>query len=696
MGSDQQEIWGRWAAAADRPDRDDRIDKVVTDYSNQPRDATRVPLAHRIQLKFDRFTGFINEYLSNLSPGGIFIRTDTPEPPGQLLDFEFRLGDGYELIRGRGEVVWARERPDGPERPPGMGVRFIELSPGSKDLIYKIVDDYTAHGGKPFDLTPPAALADPPVPAAAPGAGLAGAAAGAAIAVAAPGAVLSRAAPGAALSGIAPVLAPLPQPPPSPAPAVPPDAAGGAPGLPPLAGPSRPAAARPPAGPSSLPWTLELPPIQPLPGVPAITPRSPLESMGAGPGPAAAAAVTAAAAGTEPGADAAPAEEGRAPKGGDPSHGEAAATGAWPGGGQVVAGPATDPLALMAAALPPLEELAPDVPALAPAPAPAVAPAAVMAAAPAPAFSSFDQPARRRRSRLPLLGVVVAVALLGLAAYLLRDTALTWIENREDEAAVRAGRPASAVPAAVATRMAAAPAAGPRGDAAPSAAPASAVAAAAGAATPVSAAPAPGQPRPAPAPEATTEDWPQVATPPGGATKTTGAPGVQAPLGSHAATAGTAAPANGGGAPPGAGPGGPQAPAGRPILEPVATADGERGSGAAGGGAGRVTTVERITWQATGDGTVVVLWGNGEFPGQSYTRVRIGGLPVREVVRITGIDRPFPSARLTVHSPELAQIRTGYHPPRDLHVVLDLAGRDVQVTDIEPGPHQLRIHLRAR
>ena len=78
------------------------------------------------------------------------------------------------------------------------------------------------------------------------------------------------------------------------------------------------------------------------------------------------------------------------------------------------------------------------------------------------------------------------------------------------------------------------------------------------------------------------------------------------------------------------------------------------------------------------------------------TRVRIGGLPVREVVRITGIDRPFPTARLAVRSPELVQIRTGYHPPRDLHVVLDLAGRDVQVMDIEPGPHQLRIHLRGK
>ena len=92
----------------------------------------------------------------------------------------------------------------------------------------------------------------------------------------------------------------------------------------------------------------------------------------------------------------------------------------------------------------------------------------------------------------------------------------------------------------------------------------------------------------------------------------------------------------------------------------------------------------------------MVLWGNGEFTGQTYSHERIGGSPVREVVRITGIERPYPSPRLAVRTPELLQIRTGYHPPRDLHIVLDLGSREVQVTAIEPGPRQLHIHLRGK
>src|ERR1700710_2518601 len=147
----------------------------MVDYSNIPRDSRRVPLETRVQLKFDRFDGFISEYSSNLSPGGIFLRTRAPQPLGTVLDFAFRLGDGFELIRGRGEVVWARMEDEGTTRPAGMGLRFLELSEGSKELIYRIVDQHILEGGTPYDVTQsppdplPAGPAVPPViPAAVP------------------------------------------------------------------------------------------------------------------------------------------------------------------------------------------------------------------------------------------------------------------------------------------------------------------------------------------------------------------------------------------------------------------------------------------------------------------------------------------------------------------------------------------------
>ncbi|HYO13441.1 MAG TPA: TIGR02266 family protein [Thermoanaerobaculia bacterium] len=139
----------------------------MADSTNIPRDSRRVPLETRVQFKFDRFSGFISEYSSNISPGGMFIKTRSPLQPGQTLDFAFRLGDGFELIKGRGEVVWTRAQDEGPTRPAGMGLRFLELGEGSRELIYRIVDQHIQEGGTPFDvsLVPPDPIPLPPPPA---------------------------------------------------------------------------------------------------------------------------------------------------------------------------------------------------------------------------------------------------------------------------------------------------------------------------------------------------------------------------------------------------------------------------------------------------------------------------------------------------------------------------------------------------
>ncbi len=57
------------------------------DLSNIPRDSRRVPITTRVTLSFERFSGFISEYSSNISPTGMFITTDTPEPAGSVFGF---------------------------------------------------------------------------------------------------------------------------------------------------------------------------------------------------------------------------------------------------------------------------------------------------------------------------------------------------------------------------------------------------------------------------------------------------------------------------------------------------------------------------------------------------------------------------------------------------------------------------------
>jgi uncharacterized protein (TIGR02266 family) len=115
----------------------------------------RADLRRKVSLKFKEFQGFVNEYSENVSAGGMFIRTSSPQPVGTVFDFELTLGDDYTLIHGLGEVVWVRQRDEGFDRPPGMGVRFLSLDPGSRKLIDRMVAERLARGGGAGPLREP-------------------------------------------------------------------------------------------------------------------------------------------------------------------------------------------------------------------------------------------------------------------------------------------------------------------------------------------------------------------------------------------------------------------------------------------------------------------------------------------------------------------------------------------------------------
>lgn len=98
----------------------------------------RVPLKLRVNMEFEKFSGFISEYSENISEGGMFIKTTKPKPMGSVFSLEFKLKDDYKLIQGWGEVVWVREKPEG-NKPAGMGIKFLDLDEASTELIRSIV-----------------------------------------------------------------------------------------------------------------------------------------------------------------------------------------------------------------------------------------------------------------------------------------------------------------------------------------------------------------------------------------------------------------------------------------------------------------------------------------------------------------------------------------------------------------------------
>jgi len=82
---------------------------------------------------------FVSEECFDLSVGGMFIKSPAPAPAGTLLKLECDVDEGSAKIRGVARVVWLREQPvDG--HPAGMGVKFVKLDPGGREVIHGILE----------------------------------------------------------------------------------------------------------------------------------------------------------------------------------------------------------------------------------------------------------------------------------------------------------------------------------------------------------------------------------------------------------------------------------------------------------------------------------------------------------------------------------------------------------------------------
>lgn len=91
-----------------------------------------------INHEFRSVDEFINEYVTNISRSGVFIKSDDPLPIGTRVNLRFTvILRELETIEGVGEVV--RVVAPGANSASGMGVVFVELTQVSKDLIERIL-----------------------------------------------------------------------------------------------------------------------------------------------------------------------------------------------------------------------------------------------------------------------------------------------------------------------------------------------------------------------------------------------------------------------------------------------------------------------------------------------------------------------------------------------------------------------------
>ncbi|MBN2715661.1 MAG: PilZ domain-containing protein [Deltaproteobacteria bacterium] len=87
-----------------------------------------------INKEFQSYDAFINEYVTNISRSGVFIRSKSPLPVGTRVNLKFTVvTEDIETVEGVGEVVRVESDPK------GMGVVFTELPTYSQHLIEKLL-----------------------------------------------------------------------------------------------------------------------------------------------------------------------------------------------------------------------------------------------------------------------------------------------------------------------------------------------------------------------------------------------------------------------------------------------------------------------------------------------------------------------------------------------------------------------------
>ncbi len=113
----------------------------------------RAPIRSEIRIVYPDLKQLTSAICSDLSLGGMFVETEAPLPVSVPVHFELHLPARVpRVINGEGVVVWRRERVASTDPPPGFGVRFTQIDPRFRVLIFRLVDSFIQGGGKPFDL----------------------------------------------------------------------------------------------------------------------------------------------------------------------------------------------------------------------------------------------------------------------------------------------------------------------------------------------------------------------------------------------------------------------------------------------------------------------------------------------------------------------------------------------------------------
>ena len=117
-----------------------------------PRRETRVPKTLAVTYKDEQ--SFVRAYASDISEGGLFIRTENPLKQGEKFLLNLQLPGLSEQVKIECEAAWTRKpKVITDANPPGMGVKFLEMSENDLEIIKPYIQTIEKMGIKLFEMS---------------------------------------------------------------------------------------------------------------------------------------------------------------------------------------------------------------------------------------------------------------------------------------------------------------------------------------------------------------------------------------------------------------------------------------------------------------------------------------------------------------------------------------------------------------
>jgi len=99
-----------------------------------------IRISKEFRVSYSTPESFGEDYIFNLSTGGLFIHSDSPLNAGEEVQLKVHLPDKEDAMEVLGKVIWSRAEeevtPEG-KQPPGMGVEFLNPS---KEHIERVIN----------------------------------------------------------------------------------------------------------------------------------------------------------------------------------------------------------------------------------------------------------------------------------------------------------------------------------------------------------------------------------------------------------------------------------------------------------------------------------------------------------------------------------------------------------------------------